>query len=188
MGMLHNLRQLDAFLHSCQSDSRGGRRWPTSTFPCMEWIVGSWHVPGWSQRMNHQSCGHGTRGGNLVFGRWSHKQGLSYTSARDIGFSLTGPVNWARRTAQAEVTLNTVQEAHWAIAEAVIEKKMKARGPGCPWGFGRAIHSSFGTCNVYDWMGGLNEGASNREMRRTGDSNAQCVAGHGPLVDVGCIL
>ena len=46
----------------------------------------------------------------LFFGRWSHKEGLSYTSARDIEISWTGPVNWAWRTAQVEMTVNTVQK------------------------------------------------------------------------------
>ena len=70
----------------------------------------------------------------LFFGRWLHKEVLPYASVRDIGFSLIGPVNWAGRTVQVEVTANTVPEACWAIVDAVVEKKMKARGPGCPWG------------------------------------------------------
>ena len=38
----------------------------------------------------------------------------------------------AGRAAQAEATLNTVQEGCHAIAEAVVEKRTKARGPGHP--------------------------------------------------------
>ena len=48
----------------------------------------------------------------LFLGRQSCKEGSCYTSSSDIGFSLTGPVNWAGRTEQVEVTVNTVQEAH----------------------------------------------------------------------------
>ena len=66
----------------------------------------------------------------LSFGRQCQKEGLPYMSARDVEFSLTGPVNWARRTAQVEATANTVQEGHWVIADDVMEKKMKARGQG----------------------------------------------------------
>ena len=43
-----------------------GRGWPTSTFPCLEWITNCQHVPGWSWRTNHWNCGPGTRRSNLV--------------------------------------------------------------------------------------------------------------------------
>ena len=52
----------------------------------------------------------------------------------DVGFSLMGPISWAGRAAQLEVTVNTVQEGGRAIVEAVVEKQTKARGPGCPHG------------------------------------------------------
>ena len=35
---------------------------PTSTFPCMEWIIDSWHISGWSWRIDYQSCDPRTRG------------------------------------------------------------------------------------------------------------------------------
>ena len=41
------------------------------------------------------------------------------------------------------MTINTVQEGPRAIMDAVIEKKMKAKGPGCP---------QDATCNVNDWI------------------------------------
>ena len=44
----------------------------------------------------------------LFFRRISHKEVLSYASARDIGFSLTGPVSWADRTGKVKETANTV--------------------------------------------------------------------------------
>ena len=51
-----------------------------------------------------------------------------------------------------DTTVNTVQEAHQAIAEAVMEKTMKARWPGCPIGSQRALLPSAGAYNVDDWM------------------------------------
>ena len=53
---------------------------------------------------------------------------------------------------QVEVTVNTMLEGHRAIADAAMEKKMKARGPGHPQGLRRATQSSAATCNVDDWM------------------------------------
>ena len=115
----------------------------------------------------------------LFFGRCSQREGLPYRSAKDVEFSLRGPVNWAGRTAQMEATANTVQEGDWAIVDAVMEKKTKARGPGCPQGLRRAIQSWTSTCNISDWMWGLDEGASDGEVRRTSDALAQCIGGGG---------
>ena len=53
---------------------------------------------------------------------------------------------------QVEGTANTMQEGLQAIADAVMEKKMEARGLGCTGGLGKAIWSSAGTCNVDDSM------------------------------------
>ena len=115
----------------------------------------------------------------LFFGRWSCKEGFPYTSARDVGFSLTGTINWARRRAQVEATTDMVQEGHWPIASAVMEKKMKTKGLGCPRGLGRAIQSLAGACNVDDLMQGLDEGVSDGEVRMTSDACTQCSVGHG---------
>ena len=49
-------------------------------------------------------------------------------STRDVGFSLMAPISWAGRADQAEVTVKTVQEGGCAITEAIVEKRMKARG------------------------------------------------------------
>ena len=84
----------------------------------------------------------------LFFGRCLHREGLPYRSAKDVESSFRVPVYWARRTLQVEASSNTVQEGHWAIVDAVMEKKTKARGPGCPRGSGRAIQSSTSTCNI----------------------------------------
>ena len=80
------------------------------------------------------------------------KEGLPFGSARDIRFSVTCSVNWARRPAQVEATVNTVQEGNQAITDIVMEKKMKTRGSGCHRRMGEAIQSSAGTCKVDDWM------------------------------------
>ena len=115
----------------------------------------------------------------LVFGRWLCKEGLPFGSARHIRFSLTGPVNWARRMVQVEAIVNTAQKGHQAIMDAMMEKKTKASGPRCPWGSGKTIQSLAGACKVDDWMQGLDKGVSDGEVRRTGDSNAWCVIGWG---------
>ena len=70
----------------------------------------------------------------LFFGRQSLKEGLPHGKARDVAFSVAGPVIWAGRQAHVKTTVNAVQEGHSAIADAVVEKGMKAQGPGCPQG------------------------------------------------------
>ena len=109
--MLNKPGQLDELLHSHQSDSRGGWRQPTSAFSYLEEIANCWHVPGWSWRMDYQSCGPGTRGSNLVL--WKM---ITQRSAKDVGFSLTSQVNWARRTVQVEA--NAAHHCHWSFGIA----------------------------------------------------------------------
>ena len=70
----------------------------------------------------------------LFFGRCSKNEGLPYCRARDIDFGLGGPFSWAGRSVQIEASRKTMQECCCAIPEAVVEKKMKARGPGQPHG------------------------------------------------------
>ena len=94
MGMLNNPRQLDASLHSHQCDSRGGGG--DQSLPSHAWsgllIVDMFQdcFKEWITKAVTLAPGEAI----LFFWRWSHKEGLPYTSARDIGFSLTGPVNW----------------------------------------------------------------------------------------------
>ena len=160
MSMLDDPRQLDALLQWCQSDSRGGEG--SQPLPSHAWsglLISNMfqhNLKEWITEAVVLAAGEAI----LFFGGWSHKEGLPYTSARDIGYSLTGPINWARRTGQVEVTANMVQEGHWAIADAVMEKQTKARGLGHSQWSGRAIWSSAGACNVDDWMSGLDKGAS----------------------------
>ena len=46
----------------------------------------------------------------LFFGRCSHNEGLLYQKVKDIVLCLRGSFNWARKPAQIEATVNTVQE------------------------------------------------------------------------------
>ena len=66
----------------------------------------------------------------LFFGRCSKNEVLPYHRARNVEFDLGVPFNWAGRSVQIEALRKTMQEGHHAILEAVVEKKMKARGPG----------------------------------------------------------
>ena len=59
----------------------------------------------------------------LFFGRWSLKEGLPHKRARDVAFSMAGPVIWAGRHAQMKMTVNTVQEGHQAIADTMVGKE-----------------------------------------------------------------
>ena len=80
-----------------------------------------------------------------------------------------------------------MQEDCWAIADAINEKKMQGRGPGCPQGMGAATQLSAATCNTNDWVQGLYAGASNRKVGRTDDvhthnyewghAHVQCIGG-----------
>ena len=60
--------------------------------------------------MNYLSCGPCCKGGNLILWMMVAQRGDSLENARDVRFSLTGPVNWASRVAQVEETVNTLQE------------------------------------------------------------------------------
>ena len=68
------------------------------------------------------------------FGWWHLCQYWKGYNARDVRLSLTGPVIWASRTTQADVIVNTIQEGCCTIADAVVEKRTKARGARMsPW-------------------------------------------------------
>ena len=103
----------------------------------------------------------------LFFGWWSHKEGLPLGNARDAGFSLTAPVNLARRMVQVEVTVNTIKEGCWAIADAVVEKRTKAKGPGCPHRMTKAAQAPATAYNIEEWMWGLEEEAPEVEARNS---------------------
>ena len=105
----------------------------------------------------------------LFFTRHLLKEGLLYSNAQDIEHNFRGPVSWARKTVQVQVTINTMQESCWAISDAIMEKKTKVRGPGCTWGLRGAAKPSATACNVDDWKWDLDEGVCNREVGRTHD-------------------
>ena len=82
----------DTLLCPYQSDSRGRGRWPASTFPCIEWFIDCWHVPGWSWRTNYRSCGPCPRGDNLILWMtWSLKEGLLLGNAMACQIQLDRP-------------------------------------------------------------------------------------------------
>ena len=74
--------------------------------------------------------GNQLEGAILFFGRCSCNEGLLYQKVKDIELGLRGLFNWARKPAQIDVSESTVQEGHQAIADAVMERKTKAREPG----------------------------------------------------------
>ena len=100
----------------------------------------------------------------LFFIRHSRNEGLPYHRARDIEFCLGGPFNWARRPAQIEALMKTMQEGCHTSIKTVVEKKMKARGPRWPWGKAKLPKIAAATYDVKIWMWGL-EGASDGEPK-----------------------
>ena len=109
----------------------------------------------------------------LFFGWWSHKEGLPLGNARDVGLSLVGPISWASRAAQVAATVNTVQEGHWAIAEVVVERRTKARGPGHPHGMMKETRTPAAAYDVKEWMWGMKEVATKGEVRKGGVVNCR---------------
>ena len=87
-------------------------------------------------------------------------------NARDIGFSLKGPISWAGGAAQVEVTLNTVQEGCPAIADAIVEKRTKARGPGHPYRMMKVMRTPTAAYDIEEWMQGDGRGCSQRDVRK----------------------
>ena len=81
--------------------------------------------------MDYQSCGPYSRRGKLILWMMITQRGKN-GNARYFRFSLTGPVNWAGRVAQVEVTVHTMQEGCWDIADAVMEKRTKDGGQDTP--------------------------------------------------------
>ena len=68
----------------------------------------------------------------LFFGWQLLREELPLGDARDVGFDLGSPVNWARREAQVEMMMSTLQESHQTITDAIMEKRTKARGASMP--------------------------------------------------------
>ena len=58
--------------------------------------------------------------------------GLRVDKARDATFLLTGAGMWVGKLAYFTTDPMTIQEGKRAIAQAILDKRVKARGPGCP--------------------------------------------------------
>ena len=60
-------------------------------------------------------------------------EGLRADKARDAAFLLTGAGTWVGKSAYLTANPMTIQEGKSAIAQAVLDNRVKARGPRCPW-------------------------------------------------------
>ena len=70
----------------------------------------------------------------LFYRRCSIREGLRVDEARDATFLLTGAGTWVGKSAYLTADLMTIQEGKRAIAQAMSDNRVKARGPGCPQG------------------------------------------------------
>ena len=68
----------------------------------------------------------------LFYGRCSMGEGLMADEARDVAFLLTGAGVWVGKSAYLTANPMTIQEGKRVIAQAISDKQVKARGPGCP--------------------------------------------------------
>ena len=68
----------------------------------------------------------------LFYGRHSLGEGLTANKARDAAFLLTRAGTWVGKLAYFAADPMTIQEDQWAIAQAVTDCCVKARGPGHP--------------------------------------------------------
>ena len=68
----------------------------------------------------------------LFYRRRSMGEGLMADEARDTTFLLTGAGTWVGKLAYLTANPMTIQEGKRAIAQAVSDKRVKARGPGHP--------------------------------------------------------
>ena len=68
----------------------------------------------------------------LFYGRHSMGEGLKADEARDASFLLTGAGTWIGKLAYITADPMTLQEGRRAIARAISDHRVKARGLGCP--------------------------------------------------------
>ena len=73
-----------------------------------------------------------------------------------------------------------MQEGCQAIAHAVMEKNTKARGPGYPQGMMNGSWAPTAAYNIEEWMQGLEEEASNGEVRN-GDAGDLGLGNEAPV-------
>ena len=69
----------------------------------------------------------------LFYGRHSMGEGLKADEARDAAFLLTGAGTWVGKMAYLTTDPMTIQEGKRAIAQAVLDNRVKVMGPGHPW-------------------------------------------------------
>ena len=69
----------------------------------------------------------------LFYGRHSMGEGLTMDEARDTAFLLTGVGTWVGKSAYLAADPMTIQEGRWAIAQAIMDCWVKARGPAYPY-------------------------------------------------------
>ena len=68
----------------------------------------------------------------LFCGRHSMGEGLKVDKTRDAAFLLTGAGMWVGKLAYLTTNPMTLQEGKRAITQAVLDHRVKARGPGHP--------------------------------------------------------
>ena len=68
----------------------------------------------------------------LFYGRHSMGEGLKVDEARDATFLLTGAGTWVGKSAYLTANPMTIHEGRRAIAQAILDNRVKARGPGHP--------------------------------------------------------
>ena len=68
----------------------------------------------------------------LFYRRHSMGEGLMADKARDATFLLTGAGMLVGKSAYLAADPMTIQEGERAIAQAISDNRVKARGPGCP--------------------------------------------------------
>ena len=68
----------------------------------------------------------------LFYGRHSMEEGLKVDEARNATFLLTGAGMWVGKSTYLTADPMTIQEGKRAIAQAVSDNRVKARGPGHP--------------------------------------------------------
>ena len=68
----------------------------------------------------------------LFYGGCSMGEGLMVDDARDAIFLLTGTGTLVGKLAYLTTNPMTIQEGKRAIAQGVLDNKVKVRGPGCP--------------------------------------------------------
>ena len=68
----------------------------------------------------------------LFYGRCSMGEGLMTEEARDATFLLTGAGTWVGKSSYLTTDPMTIQEGKRAIAQAVSDNRVKARGPRHP--------------------------------------------------------